>query len=209
MLSAYAAIGTAMFTKSESTVSLVPPKGIGAVNLKKQALVGALAMILAILLSVGATFDLKAWTKSVMQNIEVTKQTRESYREGIFLSDAQNEVAQLRMQIEMAKRTLNTISVVKWVEVLPELSNIIPKNIWLSTLSWQEKNNVVLVGQSLSYDSVFRFIDTLNDSPYFVYPELTFVRRNQIGEASFMQFEIRCSLKNQKLGGQEDKIGIS
>jgi len=209
MLSAYAAIGTAMFTRSESTVSLVPPKGIGVINLKKQALAGALAMILAILLSVGATFGLKAWTRSVIHDIDGVKETRETYREGIFLSDAQNEVTQLRTQIEMAKRTLNTVSVVKWIEVLPELSNIIPKNIWLSTLSWQEKSDVVLVGQSLSYDSVFRFMDTLSDSPYFTYPELTFVRRSQIGEASFMQFEIRCSLKSQKLGGQEDKIGIS
>lgn len=209
MLSAYAAIGTAMFSKGDGAVNLIPSKNIGAVNFKKQALVGALSMLLAVLLAVGINFGLKAWTRAVIQKTNSVKEYRENYKEGLAISGAESEVVQLRSQIELAKKTLNTISVVKWVEVLPELRTIIPKNIWLSTLSWQENNNIVLSGQSLTYDSVFRFVDTLKESPYFVYPQLTFVRRNQSGGASFIQFEIKCNLKNSKLGGQEDKIGVS
>jgi Tfp pilus assembly PilM family ATPase/Tfp pilus assembly protein PilN len=210
VLSAYAAIGTAMFTRGDEVINLVPPKGIGAINIKKQAFVGALSVMLAILLSIGISFGLKAWTRAVNQNTESVIKSRESYKEGYAaLSGAQSEVIQLRTQIDMAKRTLQTVSTVKWIEVLPELSAIIPKNIWLSGLSWQEGSNAVLVGQSLSYDSVFRFIDTLNDSPYFKNPQLTFVRRVMVGELSYMQFEIKCGLKVDKLGGQEVNVGIS
>jgi Tfp pilus assembly PilM family ATPase/Tfp pilus assembly protein PilN len=210
-LSAYAAIGTAMYTKGDGVINLLPSRsiGIGAIDLRKQVLAGALSMFLAALLSTGVMFGLRAWTGAVVKKTESVKQQRENYREGIAISGAENEAVQLRSQLNLANNTLNTISVVKWVEVLPELRNIIPKNIWLSSLMWQENNNVTLVGNSLSYESVFRFIDTLKDSPYFVYPQLTHIRRSKIGEASLMQFELRCGLKSGKLGGQEVKIGVS
>jgi type IV pilus assembly protein PilM len=208
-LSAYAAIGTAMFTKSEGTVNLIPTRSIGVGNLKQQVLAGALVMGLTVFLSVSATFALKAITNSIQRKTASTITTRESLSKGVTAEGVETEVVRLRTQIELAKASLNAIKTVQWVEVLPELRMIIPKTLWLGNLSWQENNNVVLSGSSLSYDSVFRFIDTLKASPYFTYPQLTFARKIPFGNSNVIQFEIKCGVVNDKLDGQEVNLGIS
>jgi len=209
-LSAYAAIGTAMFSKSEGTVNLIPARSIGVGDLRQQVLAGALVTGLTIFLSISATLALKTITNSINQKTASTIATREGFSRGVTVAGVETEVVRLRTQIELAKASLNSIKTVQWVEVLPELKMIIPKTVWLSSFSWEENNNVVLSGSSLSYDFVFKFIDTLKASPYFTYPQLTFVRKTtQFGNNSVMQFEIRCGVTSEKLSGQEVNLGIS
>jgi Tfp pilus assembly PilM family ATPase len=209
-LSAYAAIGTAMFSKGEGTVNLIPTRGIEVGDLRQQVIAGALVMGLTIFLSISATLALKAITNSINQKTASTIATREGLSTGVTATGVETEVVRLRTQIELAKASLNSIKTVQWVEVLPELRMIIPKTVWLSNFSWQENNNVVLSGGSLSYDFVFKFIDTLKASPYFTSPQLTFVRKTtQFGNNNVMQFEIHCGVTSEKLGGQEVNLGIS
>lgn len=213
-LSAYAAIGTAMFTKGEGVINLIPTRGgisVGGVvpDLKKQVLMSGLVAGLTIFLAVSSTFALKAITRSIHQKTTNTIRARESISEGAAMAGVETEVARLRTQIQLAKATLNSISTVQWTDLLPELRMIIPKTLWLSNLTWQEDNDVVLSGSALSYDSVFKFIDTLKASPYFTYPKLTFIRKASVNDSVTMQFEIKCGLLKEKLGGQEVNLGIS
>jgi len=104
---------------------------------------------------------------------------------------------------------LNSIKVTQWVELLPELRLIIPKTVWLNSLSWQEGTDLTLSGYALAYDSVFKFIDTLKASPYFAYPQFTYVRKSNMDNKEIVQFEIRCKVIDKKLGEQEVKIGVS
>ena len=208
-LSVFSAIGSAMHIRGEDAINLMPTKGIETVNVKKQVFVGALVVFSTLLLSVSATFGLKAITKAVVQKTNSVVREREVINEGIAMVGAESEVAKIRSQIDLAKTTLNSITAVEWIKLLPELRIVIPKAIWLSSLSWQENDNLVLSGSALSYDSVFKFIDTLKASPYFAYPQFTFVRKSSSDSKDIMQFEIRCKVINKKLGEQEVKIGVS
>ena len=208
-LSAYAAIGTAMFSKGEGTVNLIPTRSIEVGDLRQQVLAGALVLGLTIFLSISATLALKAITNSINRKTASTIVTREGFSKGVTAAGVETEVVRLRTQIELAKASLNSIKTVQWGEVLPELRMIIPKTVWLNSFTWQEDNNVVLSGGSLSYDFVFKFIDTLKASPYFTSPQLTFIRKTQSGNNNAMQFEIRCGVTSEKLGGQEVNLGIS
>ena len=172
-------------------------------------LVGGLVTGLTVFLAISSTFALKAITRSIHQKTTDTIRARERVSEGAALAGVESEVARLRIQIQLAKATLNSITTVQWADVLPEVKLIIPKTVWLSNLTWQENNNVVLSGSALSYDSVFRFVDTLKASPYFTNPQLTFIRKVQVNNSNAMQFEIKCGVLNEKLGGQEVNLGIS
>lgn len=208
-LSVFSAIGSAMHTRGEDAVNLIPTKGIETINVRKQVLAGTLVISATVLLSVGATFGLKAFTKSVNQKTNVVIMEREGLNQNIAMVGVESEVAKLRIQLDQAKSALNSINTTEWVELLPELRLIIPKTVWLNNLSWQEGNDLTLSGYSLSYDSVFKFIDTLKASPYFAYPQFTYARKSNTDNKEIVQFEIRCKVINKKLGEQEVKIGVS
>jgi type IV pilus assembly protein PilM len=177
-LSAFSAIGAAMFAKGEDCINLIPNRGIETVNFKKRMLVGVLVVAAAILLSVGATFGLKTITKAIVKKTNSIVIQREGISGNLAMVGAESEVVKLRIQLDLARATLNTISTVQWVKLLPELRLIVPKSIWINNFSWQESNNLVVSGYALSYDSAFKFIDTLKASPYFASPQLTFVRKS-------------------------------
>jgi type IV pilus assembly protein PilM len=209
-LSAFAAIGTALYAKGEGSINLIPTRSMGMIpDLRQQALVSGLVAGLTVFLAISSTFALKAVTGSIHQKTTDTIRARESVSEGVALGSVESEVARLRTQIQLAKATLNAITTVQWADVLPELRMIIPKTVWLNNLSWQENNSVILSGSALSYDSVFRFVDTLKASPYFTNPQITFVRKTPINNTAIMQFEIKFGVLNEKLGGQEVNLGIS
>jgi type IV pilus assembly protein PilM len=209
-LSAFAAIGTALYTKSEGSINLIPTRSMGMIpDLRQQLLVGGLVAGLTVFLAISSTFGLKAITRSIHQKTTDTIRARESVNEGEVLTGVETEVARLRSQIQLAKATLSAITTVEWVDVLPELRMIVPKTLWLSDLKWQQDNEVILSGNALSYDSVFRFIDTLKASPYFTNPKLSFTRKAQINNTAIMQFEIKFGVLNENLGGQEVNLGIS
>ncbi len=208
-LSVFSAIGSAMHTRGEDAVNLIPTKSFETINVKKQVLAGALVVSATLLLSVGATFGLKAFTKSINQKTNLVVMEREGLNQNLAMVGVESEVAKLRMQLDQAKMALNSINATQWVELLPELRLIIPKTVWLNNLSWKEGNDLTLSGYSLSYDSVFKFIDTLKASPYFAYPQFTYARKSNIDNKELVQFEIRCKVINKKLGEQEVKIGVS
>jgi len=209
-LSAFAAIGTALYSKGEGSINLIQTRNIGIIpDIRKQMLAGGLIAGLTVFFAVSSTFGLKAITRSIHQKTTDTIRARENVSEGVALAGVETEVARLRTQIQLAKSALNSITTVQWADVLSELSMIIPKTVWLSNLSWQENSNAVVSGSALSYDSVFRFVDTLKASPYFTNPQLTFVRKSQMNNSSIIQFEIKFGVLNEKLGGQEVNLGIS
>jgi type IV pilus assembly protein PilM len=211
-LSAFSAIGAAMYNKGEDCINLIPNKGIETVNLKKRMTVGALVMAAAVFLSVGVTLSLKTITKAVAKKTNSIVMQQEGISGNIVMLGAESEIVQLRKQLDLAKATLNTVSTVQWVKLLPELRLIIPKLIWINNFSWQENNNLVISGYALSYDSAFKFMDTLKASPYFAYPQLTFIRKSAVNDKDIIQFEIQCKVSTEKLGEKdrkEVKIGIS
>ncbi|HGE70280.1 TPA: hypothetical protein ENX78_05550 [Candidatus Poribacteria bacterium] len=208
-LSVFSAIGSAMHTRGEDAINLLPTKGIETINVKKQVLAGTLVVLATVFLSIGATFGLKAITKNVNQKTSSVIMEREGINQNIGMVGAESEVAKLRIQLDQAKMALNSIKVTQWVELLPELRLIIPKTVWLNSLSWQEGTDLTLSGYALAYDSVFKFIDTLKASPYFAYPQFTYVRKSNMDNKEIVQFEIRCKVIDKKLGEQEVKIGVS
>lgn len=208
ILPAYSAIGAAIHTKGDEFINLLPTKNIGAVNLKKQLTVSALIIFSTALLFICADFIIKAKIGAIKDEILEIKHIRE-IRESQSLASipgVEADVAKLKNQIDLIKTTIGSIDRVKWVDVLPEIGVIIPKNMWLSSLSWSQNSNVVFSGSALTYESVFKFMDTLNISSYFDSPKLVFIRKSSSEKNQFVQFEIRCNIRSEKLYGKENRI---
>ncbi len=208
ILPAYSAIGSAIHTKGDEFINLLPAKNIGSVNLKKQLAVSALIMFSTALLFICADFVIKAKIGAVKGEIAEIKHAREIKESQSMpeMPGIEADVSKLKSQIDLIKATISSIDRVKWVDVLPEIGVIIPKSMWLSSLSWSQNSNVVFSGSALTYESVFKFMDTLNTSSYFDSPKLVFIRKSGSEGSQFVQFEIRCGIKSEKLNGKEKTI---
>ena len=207
-LSAYAAIGTALFTRGEGVVNLIPTRAFEVGNVRQQVIGGALVVALVVFLSISATFAFKAITKSTKQKTTDTITERQGILRGATLGGVENEVTELRKQIDLVKTSLKSIKTIQWADVLPELGIIIPKTVWLNNFTCQE-NNLAISGVATTYDSVFMFMDTLKASSSFINPQINFIRKYQMGNTYALQFEIKCEVVSVQLDGQEVNLGTS
>ena len=87
-----------------------------------------------------------------------------------------------------------------WVQILQEISEIIPKTMWLSDFLCEKDKDATFNGFAISHDSIFMFRDKLADSPYFDSVRLISLRASEIGVRSFMQFEISCRIRRRAEG---------
>ena len=204
--SAYAAIGAAMRSKGDECISLLPTRGAEITNIKSKVFAVVLVALSTTLLSIGGELLINAKVKSIRNSTTKIRQERSRSDDNILtpVSGIETNIAQMKSQVELINYTMSTIDRVRWFEVLPEVSIIIPRNIWLTSLGWQEGNNdesnkVILSGSAMTYESVFRFIDTIGESSYFRSPNLIFIRKYKLDDLQILQFEIQAQAVVEKM----------
>jgi Tfp pilus assembly protein PilN len=141
------------------------------------------------------TLFLKAKARSILERVAHAQQSGsdiESIRE---ILNMEVRAARLEARIDTARNIIGTVKYMNWVELLQEVSAVIPRTMWLTRLSWKEDDSVTLNGYALSYDSVSRLRDKLVDSSYF--DSVKFVSaENGIVEADvFVKFKILCGTR--------------
>lgn len=210
-LSVCSAVGSALHGKLVSHVNLIPSRSTSLSSIKAELPKTFLVAASIVLLSFGADIALKSLVKSIENDTRSIRQQREGVLDGTLKpsSELEIKVANLKSQVEMIKDTINSIGRVRWFEVLPEISIIIPRSVWLKQLSWEENGNVVFSGSALDYESVFKFIDTLSMSSYFVSPKLIFIKEAKEDESKVLNFEINCKAKIERAQKKEDTIARS
>lgn len=93
---------------------------------------------------------------------------------------------------------------VKWSAVLKEITNIIPDNVWLTSLAVydlskekkpKEGRGLKFTGAALSNKLLARFIASLENSLQFHNVHLQYSQKREVDSKSFYDFEITAEIK--------------
>ncbi len=82
------------------------------------------------------------------------------------------------------------------MEILRELSIIIPYDITINSFAFEKNESVLLRGIAESHTSVVNFSKTINESSFFENAKIIYSRKKDIPEKEIVDFEIFCGLKS-------------
>ena len=104
------------------------------------------------------------------------------------------EAAELKEQ--MLKRL--EAARIPWDEVLLELRGVIPRDVWLTSVSLGGDGNLVFNGFGLSYTAVARFMVNLESSRMFEGTDLTVSQKQVIGARETINFSVTSRLTSKR-----------
>lgn len=179
-------------------INLLPPE-ISEEKVKKRQMelfVGAIILVLVILLLiyVGKLRQLGAVEKQIGET-ETALQTESAIVTQVESLQLSQNVLNRRMNIikELVKNQFT------WVEILDEMNECLPKEIWLTSLSSSEtgfQKALTFTGVAFNNFAVADFITALDNSKYFTDVELTSLDEGpEIEKVKTMQFVITCRTK--------------
>jgi Tfp pilus assembly protein PilN len=111
-------------------------------------------------------------------------------------------VEELKRLIEVAERKEQMLkrleaARVPWDQVLLELRVVIPRNVWLTSISAAQDGNLVFNGYGLSYTDVARFMVNLESSRMFESTDLTVSQRQLIANRQTINFSVTSHLTSR------------
>ncbi|MFB3918805.1 MAG: PilN domain-containing protein [Candidatus Velamenicoccus archaeovorus] len=118
------------------------------------------------------------------------KLLNERYKTIAVQADNLNEELE---RLKKIKSKLDTNTIV--LNYLSGLSKILPPEILVVNLSFQKDERMVIKGQAAQMSDIFKFITTLEDSPYFKDVETRYTTRKKIKGKDINEFELICPLE--------------
>ena len=102
---------------------------------------------------------------------------------------------------EQKKRLLSQLAVIDKLEkgkrgpvrVLDELSNAMPKRVWLVNFR-ESAGSLSMTGAAIDNADISEFMRTLQKSPYFTDVQLKFTQASDRGGVSIYNFEVACKV---------------
>jgi len=82
-----------------------------------------------------------------------------------------------------------------WSDILFQVSEFIPKGVWLTNLTTDAGNLLSLEGGALSADSVATLMDSLTHSALFEAPRMTFIQKDTSGRQMVVKFQIKVLVR--------------
>lgn len=117
------------------------------------------------------------------------------------LSSASVEVARMRLVLEkhlqrdqQVQRLKNGLTKPVWSRVLWQTGSILPKGVWLDSLSFDNGGSVQLVGASYSDQAVYSYIDQLKQSGIFSRVVLVATSAIRVSNGPAYRFEISAEV---------------
>ncbi len=108
------------------------------------------------------------------------------------VQDLERSIAELREKQQLLQQLESTR--VPWQTVLTEISQVIPRNVWLLQLSAVQGAGITLSGRGLSYATVARFMLNLDASPVFDAVDLSTISKTKVGTRDVVQFSLTARL---------------
>ena len=105
------------------------------------------------------------------------------------------EVERMRMKIGLIQGRLDAKG--SSVNILDEIYKLTPREIYLTSIDIEEKKEAVLKGRASAMSHVFKFITTLEESPYFENVKTTHTTTKKDKEREFAEFEIICAYQRR------------
>ena len=159
--------------------------------------IGGAVIALLLVAVVAATLFLNARNAAVREeiaaiNAEITE-----------LEPKVARVEELKRLIEVAERKEQMLkrleaARIPWDQVLLELRVVIPRNVWLTSVSAAQDGNLVFNGFGLSYTDVARFMVNLESSRMFDGTDLTVSQRQLMGARQTVNFSVTSHLTSRR-----------
>lgn len=106
--------------------------------------------------------------------------------------ELKNEISQLQEQVATLESLEQKQST--WNELLWDINERIPLDLWLINFSADSDQTLTIVGQSLSFNSIGLFINQLNQSSYLSEVQLLGIETVSIAEHTVYNFELQARL---------------
>lgn len=117
-----------------------------------------------------------------------------------YLAQLKNRIVQIEKEagdvenmstvLRMVERRLDARG--SSLDLLAEISSLIPKEIFMTYIHIEERNRIVLKGRAVAMSDVFRFITTLERSPILANAKTTQTTTKREQDAEYAEFEIIC-----------------
>ncbi|MGD9014773.1 MAG: pilus assembly protein PilM [Candidatus Omnitrophota bacterium] len=109
-----------------------------------------------------------------------------------------NEAEELEESFKKNQTISNVLSARGFsLEVLTEIYDALPLDIEISYLKFDNKGSFSVEGTAESMASVFSFVDSLGESPYFNKVETRYTRKRKRGEKDVADFALICTLDDR------------
>ena len=159
--------------------------------------IGAVVVVLLVAAAVVATLALNARNTAVREeiaaiNAEITE-----------LQPKVARVEELKKLIEVAERKEQMLkrleaARIPWDQVLLELRVIIPRDVWLTSVSAAQDGNLVFNGFGLTYTAIARFMVNLESSQMFEGTDLVSSQKQPIGTRPTVTFSVTSRLTSKR-----------
>ena len=197
-LSQSASIGLAMRRWEEKhlfDINLIPPEKLRKIEIERKFLISfiAVSLILVTLFAMNSVFSfmLNLYEKRLIPvQLELAKSP------GILsaLQRINEERSYVSVNLSQKEGFIDQIETTPWAQILADITNFIPDEAWLTKIS-SEKNNVLMLrGISYSQDAVYKYVHLLSFSDYFYEPNLAYIKGREEEGHSLFAFDIICPL---------------
>lgn len=176
-------------------INLLPRERIRRVAVAPRILVGLVAVVVVVALGL-------VWVWMATRNALLRGQIADVNQKIEILKPQVAEVEALQRQINDARRKEQLLrqlqaSRVPWDRVFNELRKVMPTDVWLNRIS-AAPGGLELEGIGLSYESVARFMVSLNSSSVFQNAEFFTASKTAVEKREAVNFKISVQLAPQK-----------
>jgi type IV pilus assembly protein PilM len=106
------------------------------------------------------------------------------------IKESADEVRNMRLRINLVEKRLDAKG--SSINILNEMHSLTPREIYFTNINIAEKGQAVLRGRARAMSDVFKFVTTLEDSPYFKNAKTTYTTTKKEEEKEYADFEIIC-----------------
>ncbi|GAI15912.1 unnamed protein product, partial [marine sediment metagenome] len=149
----------------------------------KSELMKTVVLFLCITVAVFAIMEKKMSSKREQLN-KIETQLKEIDPEVKKLSRLKEDVELIQNQL-----TLKGSS----IDIIRQFYEILPSDISLTLLEFEDKNRILLRGTSVELSSVFKLLPILEESPYFKNVKINYANKRTFRHKEFADFEIVCA----------------
>jgi len=101
-----------------------------------------------------------------------------------------DEARKMRLRVDLVERRLDAKG--STINMLNEIHKLTPKEIYFTNITIEEKKELIIKGRAEAMSDVFRFVTTLEESPYFKNAKTTYTTTKKEEGTEYADFEIIC-----------------
>lgn len=132
--------------------------------------------------------------------IVIERKIFDTYQYLTYLDKELSTNLPLVKQVEVKKKRLNAIkkeiiNKTLSIEIIAQVYKLIPQDIFLNELIFEEDTTTIIIGEAKNMASVFSLITILENSTYFKNVKVNYATKRKGSEKEVVDFQITCQLE--------------